>query len=63
VPGESFICHECLEFLFSTDGLEKHRQETGHKTVAKIIIDDVVDAGDKRIVLFELSDENAKLQH
>jgi hypothetical protein len=37
-------------------------QETGHATAAEIKIDGVVDAGNKRIVLFELPDEHLKLQ-
>ena len=59
----TYVCHDCLAFLFSPHDLSEHQQETGHKTAAKIKIDCVVNAGDKRIVMFELSDENVRLQH
>jgi hypothetical protein len=59
---DAFICHDCLKILFSPRDISEHMQETGHMTAAEIRIDGVVDAGNRRIVLFELPDEQLKLQ-
>jgi len=54
---DAFICHDCLALSFSSQELLEHQQEMGHKMAAEIKIDAVADVGDKRILMFELSDE------